>query len=197
MKLTMTAGNSKLGKVLNLSLPPGETCSPAARRACYVQGCYARKLERVYKSAGQAWANNLTLWREHPEVFEGILQARLTHDDAELFRWHVSGDIPGDAYFRMMKRVAASNPGTKFLCFTKKARYARQHTPDNLKMVLSLWPGVPLAAQDINLPAAYVRDVKNLDLRIPIDAKPCPGKCDTCGECWTLGPGESVVFDRH
>ena len=44
-KVNVQRGNTKLGKVLNVSLPPGRTCP--SQVPCFNQGCYARKFYRL------------------------------------------------------------------------------------------------------------------------------------------------------
>jgi len=196
-------GNTKLGKVLNVSLPPGRTCSPSV--PCFNQGCYARKFYHLRGACRNAWDHNYALAMTKRDFYFEFIRATVALGEPELFRWHVSGDIPDADYLVRMIAVAQACPKTRFLCFTKqygivaaqpwKGRGAR--AVKNLNVVVSAWPGLPIPAELRSFPTAWMRDRKNPDPRIPADAVECDGGCDTCGLCWMLEPGRSVVFVKH
>lgn len=146
MKMTtkISAGNSKLGNIPNLSLAPGRTCSAEACRTCYV-----------------------------------------------------GGDFASRDYAAMWARVAAANPGTNFLAFTKQWDMVRGiDFPANFSLVLSAWPGTEIPA---DLTAKYSTAwVDDGTTQIPANAMECPGNCDTCGACWGLARmGIDVKFRKH
>ena len=201
MKIHIARGNTKLGSVLNISLPPGVTCRAGA--PC-LKDCYARKhCYALYPGTRKAWNENLKLYQTNrTEYFAAIFKKLERARKPGLFRWHVGGDIPDTLYLRDMIWLAHVMPTWKFLAFTK--RYAMLEwnhlaIPPNLRIVLSGWPGLPLRNDDLMrlFPVAWMRDPKNPDERIPKTAKHCPGNCTKCGKCWALKPGESVVFDKH
>ena len=114
---------------------------------------------------------------------------------------HAAEDGPGN--LARMVAVAQACPKTRFLCFTKQyatvvvhRRLCKPWAP-NLNIVVSAWPGLPIPVELRSFPTAWMRDRKNPDPRIPADAVECDGGCDTCGLCWMLEPGRSVVFDKH
>lgn len=200
MKMTtkISAGNSKLGTIPNISLTPGRTCSAEACRTCYVDGCYACKAYKQYKQTKAAWDSNTalaihdlpTMERDLMSYFGGMLAPRF-------FRVHTGGDFVSRDYAAMWARVAAANPGTNFLAFTKQWDMVRGiDFPQNFSLVLSAWPGTEIPA---DLAARYsVAWVDDGNTQIPANAMECPGNCDTCGACWGLARmGIDVKFRKH
>ena len=203
-KLHIMRGNSKLGKLLYVSLPPGKSCPKKA--PCYNEGCYARKFCTLRKECAKACEDNWTLATKFRKRYFAHINAVITLKEPPLFRWHVFGDIPDADYLDQMMIIARNNPSTKFLCFTKQyglacgaADWDDRPMPKNLQLVLSAWPGYlsNYKIMEHSLPVAWARDPKNPDPRIPATAHECDGGCDKCGLCWNLKPGESVVFDKH
>jgi hypothetical protein len=112
----------------------------------------------------------------------------------KFFRWHVSGDIISQEYLEGMKSIAAAFPGIKFLAFTKIYSLKFGKLPENLSIVLSAWPGLPMY-NPYNLPVAYMQDGSEKRVK---NALECPGGCDTCGMCWNLKKiNKNVVFNKH
>lgn len=193
--ISISTGNSKVGHIPSISLPPGVTCTPDARRSCYLSGCYASKLARIYPNVRRSWDANLAVYREAPEVYFRHIDAYLSDYKPRFFRWHISGDIPDNRYFYGMVRLATAHPEIRFLAFTKTVH---RTTAANLQIIRSAWPGMPLVRR-YSRATAWVRDSRNPDHRIPNSARECPGNCESCGMCWALdgSKGESVVFDKH
>lgn len=198
MKVTVSEGNTKLGRVLNISLPPVVTCPDGAPCARH---CYALKAWKMYKNVRAAWEDNLLAYQEDPVLYFNTLRERLAGSKIRLVRWHVAGDIPDSAYLQGMIGLAEALPDRHFLAFTKRYTMAMEHAgriPRNLQLVLSAWPGLSLPGDAASMfPVAWMKDKTDPDPRIPPDAMTCPGNCDTCGRCWILGRGSSVVFARH
>ncbi len=201
--VSLRPGNSKLGRVLNVSLPPGISCR--ANAPCYKEGCYARKFYDRRAICENAWNRNWEAATSHMSDYFEFIRAMISLKQPALFRWHVSGDIPSESYLTGMMGVAKTCPNTKFLCFTKQYELISEqpwsahpeHEAKNLRIVLSMWPGLALPRDMHSFPKAWMRDPKNPDPRIPDDALRCDGGCSTCGRCWNLKPGESIVFDKH
>jgi len=191
MRLKISEGNSKLGKIPNLSLPPITTCRVDVPCA---EACYARKSYRMYLNVRNAWDSNWALYQEDPELFFGDLINYLARKKPERFRLHVSGDCPDQRYFNRMADIFHHFQGTKCLMFTK--RYDLQMSGTTIKVVLSTWPGMDLPENN-NLPWAWLEE----DPRLPKDEPyiHCPGGCDACGmRCWDGVSAElPVVFSRH
>lgn len=193
MKIHISSGNSKLRKLPNISLPPGVTCALGV--PCYEDGCYARKAYTMYSRTWHAWGSNFKIYLESPADYFRQITEWLDTRKPEMFRWHVGGDIPRLGYLHGMADIAKAVPSTRFLAFTKRydliGEFPREF-PENLRIILSAWPGVPMD-NPRDLPIAWLAE----DPRAPLSAFPCGGLCDLCAMCWKLGKGESVVFERH
>ena len=196
MKLMISEGNSKIGAVPNISLPPGLSCAPCV--PCFGDGCYAMKAYRMYPNVRTAWDGNLALWRGDPEAFSYELWAWLQSNHPRLFRWHVGGDIVDQAYADDVLGFAELFPTTKFLCFTKRYDLDFSEKPDNLTIVISVWPGLAFPEEKFeDFPKAFLAE----DPRAPLHKihLRCPGHCGQCDyKCWdALQPGMSVIFSKH
>ena len=200
LKVNLSKGNSKMGKVMSVSLPPIKSCGAAL--PCF-KGCYAAKLARLRPNVRAAWENN---WRmvttDRAEYFRQISDA-IRAKPPGLFRWHVAGDIIDGDYLIGMLALARAHSGVRYLAFTKKAELIRlfqakiRHA-ENLSVVLSMWPGREVPAKIVKaFPTAWMRDHKDPDPRIPADAVTCGGNCEACGLCWGMKAGSAVVFDKH
>lgn len=199
---------SKTGEfILTASMPVGHTCDTNA--PCYKRKeCYAMRGNLSFNNYKAKMQSNLKLYKEHPDIYRESIQLELTMVRYKYFRWFVSGDIPDREFLRdIMIPLAENNPETKFLCFTKKHNYVNEYLskgntiPKNLQIVFSCW-GSFLAENPYNLPCSYVAYKANSQYAdenktIPVDAKPCDGKCIECLKCWELKRGESVVFKKH
>jgi len=194
MRLTISEGNSKVGRVPNISLPPGNSCVLGV--PCFSDGCYAMKSYRMYPNVRQAWDRNLELWRCKPDQFIRDMSSYLYETRSSMFRWHVGGDIPDQRYLNMMAEVGRRHHSVSFLCFTKCYNLNYKGLPRNLVIVLSAWPGLDFE-ENSDLPTAWLAE----DPRAPLDSLHirCPGGCNDCGyQCWTgLAAGMSVIFDKH
>ena len=195
-------GITKLGAdIPSVSLPVGSTCDPNA--PCFKK-CYARRGRFAFRHNKDLLQRNFDIWKESPEQFETDIKIAAFH--SRFFRYFSSGDIPDEAFFSMMVRVAKELPHTQFLAFTKKGyivnRYIDEHgdLPENLHMVFSAW-GNWTQPNPHCFPVAYIR-FKNEDSGyIPSSAQQCPKYCGDCVmtgcSCWDLKKGESVCFTEH
>ena len=223
----ITSGNTKLGKVFNLSLPPQHAC--ASKIPCAAK-CYARKAWQQYPETRAAWTNNWEAWQEDNLLYMEQIAQFCATKRVERFRWHVAGDIPSAAYLAGMNLVAKCNPATKFLAFTKRFDLVEQHLAtggdlrDNLQLVFSMWPGLleflrtlpgtsHYASNDdlfqriqSVLPLAWMGPAKatedlwyneTVDNVSRTEGLECHGHCDECFMCWYMEPGSGVVLHEH
>lgn len=197
----ISRSNAKLGAFIpSVNLPPVLTCRDDA--PCCKE-CYARKGRFAFARNKSRLQQNLDLWDNDPALYEREVSVAAWH--AKFFRWHSAGDIPDYLYLVMMVRVARTMPGTSFLCFTKKYEYVNTFIefegalPPNLNIVFSAW-GDFIPENPHNLPVAFVR-LKDQQSPIPETAFECKRYCGDCvmtsTNCWSMKPGEAVVFDQH
>jgi hypothetical protein len=184
-------GNSKLGLIPGISLVPGRDCGNCSH--C-IKKCYALKSYRQYENTRNAWQGNSLAARNNTAEYFASVREYVQQYRPAYFRWHIAGDILDQHYLDNMMQIAREAPFTKFLCFTKMHHLDFRGRPKNLTIVLSMWPG--LAKGPKKLPRAWVQD--GSEHRVPADAIPCPGFCESCGMCWHLpGLGKDVVFLIH
>jgi hypothetical protein len=191
----ISTGNSKLGMIPNVSLPPVLACGSDC--GCRSKLCYALRIYKRHAVVRKRWDSNLTIAITDPHQYFYSIHKQLQGMQPEYFRWHVGGDILNQQYLESMKTVAADHPKTKFLCFTKMYNLQYVPLPKNLRIVFSAWPGHLLVRwkPDRLLPVAWMQD--GTEDRIPSDAKECTGSCHDCHACWDLKRGEHVYFHLH
>lgn len=188
-------GAQKLIDICSVSLPPVVTCPP---RVPCIKDCYACKMQSFRKNIGLSWRRNYAIYLLYPDLYFDTV--RRAAEKTGYFRFHVAGDIPDARYYARMLAVAEQVPNAVFLAFTKRRDYwhLRADAPKNLQLIASVWRGYEHDAD--GLPTAHVlyRDGKTT---APDGAYFCGGNCAACARagagCWTLKPGESVVFRQH
>jgi hypothetical protein len=196
-RVSISPGNTKMGHIPSVSLPPVITCAHGC--AC-AKKCYAAKLCRLYKNTRDAYARNLDILRDDPVSY--WLQVEAAAMTTRFFRYHVSGDIPGADYLAHMVDLARRQPATEFLAFTKKYSLVndfltRDEIPANLHVIFSAWPGMNMENPHALPVAAVIFKGEE-----PRDGwKVCPGNCADCAArgvgCWELKPGETIAFYEH
>ena len=138
--LSVSAGNSKMGAIPSVSLPPVVTC--ATDTPCK-KDCYACKLCRLRPAVRNAYERNFDLYRQNPDQYFRELSAYMTI--SSFFRMHVSGDVPDPDYFARLVKVARQNKGCSVLMFTKQYKIVNDYItgggkiPRNLKIIFSDW----------------------------------------------------------
>lgn len=198
MKLSISKGNSKMGAIPSVSLPPITTCPKGV--PCATK-CYAAKLCRIYPTVKKAYQNNLDLLNENwASYWEQVRQAVAT---TKYFRFHVAGDIPNPCYFKEMVITAKQNPTTQILAFTKQYEIVNNYIaimgelPPNLHIIFSEWGNIK-PNNPYNLPTSAVI----FKGTAPCDNwKICGGNCSECAcrgvGCWELKKGETIAFYEH
>jgi hypothetical protein len=196
-QVSISPGNRKMGFIPSVSLPPIVTCASGC--AC-CKKCYAAKMCRIYPSVRNAYNRNLDILKNDIDGY--FLQVKAAAMVTKYFRFHVSGDIPDMNYLDRMVKLAEELPGTTFLAFTKRYAFINNFLqyaslPDNLKIILSEWPGMALDNPH-NLPVAHVIFKGE---EPAADWKICGGNCSECAcrgvGCWELKAGEHIAFYEH
>ena len=221
MHISLSPGKVKMGSIPSVSLPSVITC-----RSCDCQTkCYAKKLERLRPNVRAAYQRNIDILNNDPVQYWREVEAAIMC--SRFFRFHVSGDIPNDAYLEKMFEVAKRNPHCHILCFTKKFELvndyiyklywdsiagttihpafgceeiiAERFVPNNLRLIFSGWRGLTMF-NPFRFPEAHVR-YRDGTTTARDGAIDCPGNCADCAitdsGCWTLKPGEQVIFNEH
>ena len=197
-RISISPGNTKMGAIPSVSLPPIVTCPkgcPCAKK------CYAAKLCRLRPSVKAAYQRNLDIYNADPVAY--WLQVKAAACTTRFFRFHVSGDIIDAQYFAGMRTTAAELPGTHFLAFTKNYKVVNDYLnaggriPKNLHIIFSEWPGLDIP-NPYKMPTAAVifkgeQPAENWKI--------CGGNCAECAcrgvGCWELKKGETIAFYEH
>lgn len=203
MHVKFSPGNIKTGAIMSVSLTPGATCASCCRETCgkdcYAFGCCNRTNVR------NAWAWNTVYALRFPADFWAEVAA--VSGLQKWFRYHVGGDIPNREYFEHMVETARRNPGTTYLCFTKRFeivnRYVSEHggsretaIPSNLRILFSAWKNAP-AVNPYRFPetVGYGEEGPAEDWLL------CGGNCSECccrgTGCWKAETGETIAFKIH
>ena len=202
LHVSISKGNSKMGAIPSVSLPPIKTCSPEAVKHCG-RKCYVRRYLGIrQKTVGAAYERNLYILQHDPEKFWREVNAAVAM--ATHFRFGVSGDIPDMFYLARMVDVAEKNPRCEILCFTKQYEFVNSFVsshelPANLHIIFSAWKGLGMP-NPFNLPEAHVF-FKDGTTTAKDGARYCSGNCYECAidnaNCWSLKAGEQIIFKEH
>ena len=140
--ISISKGNSKMGFIPSVSLPPIVTCAHGCTCA---KKCYAAKLCRLRPNVRNAYQKNLDILNNDMDILNNdmdnyFLQVKAAAMVSKYFRFHVSGDIPDMNYLDRMVKLAQELPGTTFLAFTKQYNFVNNFLqyaaiPDNLKII--------------------------------------------------------------
>jgi hypothetical protein len=196
--VSISKGNSKMGAIPSVSLPPVITCKNCATCA---KKCYAAKLCRLYPSVRKSYENNLEVLKTDRNAY--FAQVKASAMMTRFFRFHVSGDIIDTDYLDRMCKLAREVKGTQFLAFTKNYEdvneYFKNHRkPQNLKLIFSLPFDGAMINNPHNLPTAAVILKGN---EPKASYKVCGGNCAECAcqgvGCWELKKGETIAFYEH
>ncbi len=201
-KVKISTTNSKLGVIPSVNLPPIITC----RDGCPCsKSCYATKGNFRFANVKSSHEQNYQSYLENPvqyfaDIIDAVKGGIITYN---YFRWHASGDIVDALYFDGMVSAANAAPNTLFLAFTKKFEIVNSYItnggliPSNLNIVFSAWGDDFHIENPYNFPVAHVRFPDETNKNIPNDAIECSGDCMNCLQCWNIGIGQSVVFNKH
>ena len=207
IKLCISSGNRKIGRVMNVSLPPVMTCTNCSecKRFCYdIKAC----LQYPNTVIDARIRNYVVLMKSRELYFEKIENAISSRRKNKFFRWHVAGDIVDLDYFSRMVEAARLHADFKFWTYTKNykvvneycRKYGRKNIPDNFSVMFSEWDGMPID-NPYGFPVFSVKmqaGNKNHQEAYFDGLYKCPGNCDVCKEngrgCIA---GENVYCDEH
>ena len=198
--VSISEGNTKMGKVASISLLPILTCPGRCNGTCGDK-CYAKKLAILRPSVAKAYAKNTAIAKLAPHAY--FKAAKLAMMRSRYFRFHVSGDIPNAEYLHNIVKACKLCPACEVLMFTKRYElvnaYIRNHgsIPGNLHCLYSGWTNLRPVNPD-HLPETTVY-AKDEDIRPEWTL--CGGNCLDCavhdGGCWNAKPGETIAFKIH
>ena len=204
VRIHISSGNSKLGAIMNISLPPVVTCHNCSTCKHY---CYAVRSYNRLPDTAAAWNENYLLFLTDPSVYFATISHAVKTQ--RFFRWHVSGDIVNAAYLQGMIRVAKENPKCEFLAFTKAYQIVNQAIatgsviPSNLHILFSAAPGVDMP-NPYRLPECHINFAdpsKNTYCGGAEYVHNCGGNCTECAingcGCFFLKHGDVTIINQH
>lgn len=193
----VSKGNTKIGRIPNVSLSPRVGCVDGIPCA---DKCYAMKAYRQYPNVRRAWDYNLYLAVNYrDDFFDGIAEYLHEHPN-KYFRWHVAGDVLDEDYYLRMMDIADEFPDIRFRAFTKAHDILAtwfETTPENLVMGASMWPGWGDLQTVKNIPKAWLQTEDHQEDRVPKKAFVCPGSCPECMVCWSKKQPMDIVLHEH
>lgn len=184
LKICISKGNRKIGRVMNVSLLPIRTCANCS--GCH-KICYDIKACLQYVNVLDARVRNTVLATYHREEYfariEDAISRRRAH---KFFRWHVAGDILDIDYFARMVEIARRHPDFVFWTYTKNYTVVNEYVrsnggsiseamPTNFTVMFSEWRGM----QMVNPYGFPEFRVVFKDETEP-EGFYCPGNCDIC-----------------
>lgn len=112
-KVKISRGNTKLGKMPNVSLVPVKDCGNCSHCAA---DCYALKAFRQYPATRAAWQHNSAIFRAggYTAIADDIV-SQLEKRPSRFFRIHVAGDFLSQEHVDLWKVIARRLPSTTFL----------------------------------------------------------------------------------
>lgn len=208
IKICISKGNKKIGKVLNVSLMPVLTCGNC--KHCQ-NICYDIKACVQYVNVLDARVRNTVLAKYFRDVyFFEIRLACMRRRKNKYFRWHVAGDILDDDYFCKMVEIARDFPEFVFWTYTKMYhivnewcdRNGKENLPSNLSIMFSEWKIQKEDGTYEVVPFDNRYGFPVFAVRFKGEEKPdmhrCPGNCDICKETRHGCPfGENSYADEH
>ena len=198
--VTISDGNTKMGKVASVSLLPLLTCPKRCRETCGKK-CYAVKLCKLRPTVLNSYARNTAIQKVAMHAYFKAIDNAVKN--VRFFRFHVSGDIPNKKYFRFMIKTAQENKHCEFLIFTKQYEIVNNWIasgntiPQNMHILFSGWTNLK-PTNPYNLPET---NVYNTPEEMNKKWIPCGGNCLNCAckgsGCWTAKNGETIAFKIH
>lgn len=186
IKMCISAGNRKIGRVMNVSLMPVMTCANCkeCKFLCYDIKACAQYPDTVINARMR---NTIILKRDRELYFRRIEDACRRRRKNKFFRWHVAGDIIDIDYFAHMVDIARKFPEFCFWTYTKNYSVVNAYVennggsitaaiPENLHVMFSEWRGVDM----INPYGFPEFRVVFKDDAVKPAGHYCPGNCDIC-----------------
>lgn len=199
-RVTISNSNSKMGAVASVSLLPFLSCPARCATTCGA-ACYAAKIANLRANVLKSYANNQALAMYAPALFWAQVEAAVM--SVRYFRFHVSGDILNADYFAHMVEIAARNPKTEILAFTKRFEIVNGFVngggviPENLHVLFSGWNNLK-PENPHGFPETTVYETES---EFSENWKTCGGNCFECAcrglGCWQAKTGDIIAFKKH
>lgn len=193
IKMSISKGNQKIGKCLNISLPALLYCHNCDK--CK-EICYEIKNLRFDSILDARARNAVILELDRDEFFHRIHVVMSRRRKNKYIRFHVSGDIPDYDYFCRMIELVKAHPDFIAWTYTKHYgivnRYVREHggnretaIPANFSIMFSVWNAQDSNGNWFELPILNPYDFPTFvcimnGMQWKENVWKCPGNCDVC-----------------
>jgi hypothetical protein len=165
MKLSISSGNSKLGRIMNFSLLPYYDCG-SARNVCG-KHCYAVCITNRWRTVRNCWTKNSQAIHKDLNNLNNI-NLSLKSEPCNLFRIHVGGDFISQEYLNIWSEIASNHQNTIFTAYTKQYDLNYKNMPPNMNIIFSMWNGI-----DVPRNNSFLKAWIETDSRIPELTKQC------------------------
>lgn len=179
IKMCISNGNHKIGRVMNVSIPPILSCGNCTecKFLCYDIKACNQYPNTVIDARIRNWT---VLKRSREEYFGRIRKAIARRRKNFYFRWHVAGDIIDIDYLKEMAAIAKENPHFIFWTYTKMYWIVNEYCatyeiPSNLIIMFSEWRGMPM-----DNPYGFPEFRVVFKDEVEPKGFYCPGNCDVC-----------------
>jgi hypothetical protein len=191
----LSIGNTKLGGVLNFSIPAQITC-PGASQWCFIH-CYCKKGAILWKPAKNLHGLNFT--KSQGSEFVQDMLGELDKKKCNLVRIHVAGDFYSPEYIQKWIKIVGKSD-KKFFATTKSWRIPRLKEPLELLRTL---PNISLKASTDSTTEPAPNDWDEIGIGKTYSSKVsrhCTYQqdkttCSDCRLCWDKGM--NVVLKAH
>lgn len=177
--MCISDGNKKIGRVMNVSIPPILSCGNCGE--CQYL-CYDLKACNQYPNTViDARIRNWVVLNKDRDLYFDTIRKKLKRRRKNLyFRWHVAGDIVDADYLDRMVKIAIEFPKVTFWTYTKMYAivngYRKNHEiPSNLSIMFSEWRGMPM-----DNPYGFPEFRVVFKDEVEPKGFYCPGNCDIC-----------------
>lgn len=197
--MCISCGNKKIGRVMNVSLPPILSCGNCkeCKHLCYDIKACLQYPQTVIDARIRNWT---ILLKDRDEYFRRIEEKISRRRKNKFFRWHVAGDIIDLDYFVRMCEIASRHPDFVFWTYTKMYDIVNTYIenggviPSNFSVMFSEWRGMPM-----NNPHGMPEfRVVFKDDAVKPSGFYCGGNCDFCKahHCGCVA-GQTVYCNEH
>lgn len=206
--VTISEGNSKIGKVMNISIPAILSCGTCSKCKKF---CYDIKAVLFHTNTVlPARAKNYAILLFDRDLYFNQIKSKLAkRKKNKFFRWHVGGEIVDFDYFCRMVEIAKEFPDFRFWTYTKMHsiinaycdKYGRDAIPGNFNIMFSVWDGMScINPYKFKIFACKLKE-GNKDLTEKDFSKmfKCPGNCDICkeGKTGCIYGKVDIYADQH
>ena len=205
IKMCISNGNRKIGKVMNVSLMPVLSCGNCKECMKY---CYDIKACLQYPETviNARMRNYVICCADRRRYFDEIDSRMNRRRLNKYFRWHVAGDILDADYFNEMVENARRHPDFVIWTYTKMYSIVNEWIaangplPSNFHVMFSEWDGMPMDNPH-NMPV-FTCKLKAGNKNRPAESfekmHKCPGNCDICKAAGRgCVAGEDTYADEH